>query len=215
MTDATNLFHKDLVALVADKNMEAVVSSLLSRSPDLKIRHFSFDIFVYPRRDPGCLNEAHDFLHPFRSVYRFALVMFDHEGCGRESVPAEMLADEVKLQLERSNWDGRAEVVILAPELEVWAWGDPSLLQEVIGWSEPMSLRDWLVERKLWLQDQSKPLRPKEALEAALRHVRKPRSSALYGELTRLVSLEGHTEPAFVRLTAALRRWFGSPAAQA
>ncbi len=42
--------------------------------------------------------------------------------------------------------------------------------------------------------------------------VYKPRSSAIYRELARSVSLKGHTEPAFLRLTAALQRWFGEPA---
>lgn len=209
MTEAGDLFYKDLVVLVADKNMEAVATSLLSRSQDLGIRHLSFDIFVHPRRDPGCLNEAHDFLHPFRSVYRFALVMFDHEGCGREEVPAEQLADEMKQRLEGSSWASRAEVVILDPELEVWAWSDSPDLPRIIGWSEPVSLREWLTEQGAWLSDRAKPQRPKEALETVLRFVRRPRSSALYGELARSVSLEGRTEPAFVRLTTALRRWFG------
>ena len=48
------------------------------------------------------------------------------------------------------------------------------------------------------------PPRPKEAMEAALRQVRKPRSSAIYLELAQRVSLRGHTEPAFQRFVHPL-----------
>jgi hypothetical protein len=56
--------------------------------------------------------------------------------------------------------------------------------------------------------NQAKPRRPKEALEAALREIRRPRSSALYSELATRVSLRGYDEPAFAALTATLQRWF-------
>ncbi|MGC8794699.1 MAG: methylation-associated defense system protein MAD4 [Bryobacteraceae bacterium] len=213
MTRAAAATRKDLILLVADKNMEAVMAGLLDRPQSLGIRSISFDIFVHPRRDPGCLTSADDFLRPFSSAYRYALVLFDHEGCGRESTPAETLADEVKTRLENAGWPGRTEVVVLAPELEVWAWTDSPHVARSLGWTDRTPpLREWLADRGYWPPEETKPAQPKAALEAALREVRKPRSSAIYGDLARSVSLKGHTEPAFLRLIHALQRWFSEPA---
>ena len=114
--------RRDLVVLVADKNIEAVMVGLLGRPQSLGIRAISFDVFVHPRRDPGCLTGADDFLRPFSSAYHYALVLFDHEGCGRELISPEALAGEVKARVEGVGWADRAEAVVLAPELEIWAW---------------------------------------------------------------------------------------------
>jgi hypothetical protein len=202
--------RKELVVLVADKNMEAVMAGLLGRPQSLSIRAISCDVFVHPRRDPGCLTGADDFLRPFSGAYRYALVLFDHEGCGRESNSPEALAAEVKARLEGAGWADRAEAVVLAPELEVWAWTDSPHVPRCLGWADRVPpLREWLAKTGYWQPDQTKPRQPKPAFEAALREVCKPRSSAIYGDLARSVSLKGHTEPAFLRLTQALQKWFG------
>lgn len=70
------------------------------------------------------------------------------------------------------------------------------------------SLRAWLETNGHWPTDAGKPPRPKKALEAALREVRKPRSSAIYRALAKSVSLGGHSEPSFLRFTQALQTWF-------
>jgi len=195
--------------LVADKNMEQAVHGLLRRPQALAIRQLIYDLFVHPRHDPGCLNEAHDFLRPLIGEYDRALVMFDHHGCGHEQEPPDTLADAVKDRLERNGWRGRAEVVVLAPELEVWVWSNSPHVDGCLGWAERQpTLRDWLAANHYWPADDPKPRRPKEAMEAALREARKPRSSAIYLELAERVSLHGHTELAFLRFTQALRRWF-------
>lgn len=205
--------RKDLIVLVADKNMEAVMAGLLDRPQALGIRAISFDIFVHPRRDPGCLTGADDFLRPFSSAYRYALVLFDHDGCGREAVPAGELAEEVKGRLKNAGWQDRAECVVIAPELEVWAWTASPHVARGLGWAgRTPSLREWLAEKGYWQPEDPKPAQPKVAFEAALREVRKPRSSAIYSDLARSVSLKGHTEPAFFRLTQTLQSWFGESA---
>jgi hypothetical protein len=202
---------RDLIVLVADKNMEATLVGLLKRPQSLGIAPVTYDLFVHPHRDPGCLNEADDFLSSLAGAYRYALVVFDHQGCGREGVPPDQLAEELKARLVRKGWRERAEVVVLAPELEVWAWSDSLHVPRCLGWADRSpSLREWLATTGRWPIAEAKPRRPKEALEAALREVRKPRSSAIYLELARTVSLQGHDEPAFLRLTQALRRWFGA-----
>ena len=72
----------DLVVLVADKDMEVTVSGLLARSQSLAMRTTSVDIYRHPQRDPGCRLRSADFLRSFSRQYRYALVMFDREGCG-------------------------------------------------------------------------------------------------------------------------------------
>jgi hypothetical protein len=54
-----------------------------------------------------------------------------------------------------------------------------------------------------------KPARPKEAVEGALRIVKKPISSSIYAELVRRVSLEHCVDPAFMKLKSNLQGWFG------
>jgi hypothetical protein len=47
-------------------------------------------------------------------------------------------------------------------------------------------------------------------METALREARKPRSSAIYLDLAGKISLRGHTEPAYLRFTQAVQRWFAA-----
>jgi hypothetical protein len=202
--------RRDLIVLVADKDMEAVVAGLLGRPQSFAIRSVEYDLFVHPRRDPGCLNEASEFLRSFCNTYGHALVLFDHEGCGREGTPPNELADLVREQLESAGWAGRSEAVVLAPELEVWIWTDSPHVARCLGWAHHAPpLRQWLEDSGYWTPGVTKPREPKASLEEALREVRKPRSSAIYGELARSVSLRGHNEPAFLRLAGTLRKWFG------
>ena len=201
---------KDLVVLVADKDTEYALKGILGRSASLRIRaDLQWDVFVHPRRDPGCLNEAHSFLQPYASAYRYAMVIFDHEGCGRDQEPATEIANEVRQRLEIHGWAGRAEAIVIAPELEVWVWTHSPHVAACLGWGAARpALRDWLQQQGHWPGECAKPPHPKEAMAAVLHEVRKPRSSAIYLALAEKVSLVGHQEPAFLRLAQALQRWF-------
>lgn len=199
---------KDLVVLVADKDMEYALRGLLERPQDLGIQAIEYDLFVHPRHDPGCLRESQDFLRPWSKTYHCALVMFDREGCGQEQESPHELADRVKEQLERNGWS-YCEAVVLAPELEVWVWSNSPHVEDCLGWAnrEP-SLRAWLATNGHWPVDVPKPPQPKKVLEAALREVGKPRSSAIYLALAKSVSPRRHSEPSFLRFTQALQEWF-------
>jgi len=199
---------KDLVVLVADKNMEYALKGLLSRPQALGIRPVEYEIAVHPRRDAGCLHEAHDILRRYLSACECALVLFDHQGCGQEQELPDRLADEVRSRLMQNGWL-KTEAVVLAPELEVWVWSNSPHVAECIGWgNRAPPLRQWLADQGHWPAGGLKPPEPREALEAALREAQKPRSSALYLALAQKVSLRGHEEPAFRRLTRALGAWF-------
>ena len=200
---------RDLIVLTADKDAEFALKGLLARPQALGIRLIAWDSYVHPRRDPGLVNEAHDFLRPFHQRHTHALVMFDQSGCGRDSEAPADLARDVEDRLAANGWRERAAVVILVPELEVWVWSNSPHVAACLGWGGASApLRAWLEGKGLWQSGTPKPADPKAALDAALRHVGKPRSSSLYQELASKVSLQGHTEPAFIALRTNLQRWF-------
>lgn len=201
--------RKDLVVLVADKNMEMAVRGLLSRHQSLHIRPISVDIFIHPERDPGCRLRSQDFLRPFRNRYDYALVMFDWEGCGSEQSPREELETGIKQQLSQSGWPQRAAVIVIAPELDIWVWSASPHVPEILGWSnKSQDLQAWLKENGFLSEHAAKPDEPKRALESVLRVARKPRSAAIYSSLAQRVSLKNCTDPAFLKLKKILGSWF-------
>ena len=82
------------------------------------------DFRTHPRRDSGCYNESHEFLRPFVRLYRFALVVFNREGSGREMMNRVEIERVVENRLSLSGWDERSATVVLDPELEIWVWSD-------------------------------------------------------------------------------------------
>jgi hypothetical protein len=207
----------DVVCLVADENMRQALLGMLSRHQALGIRQIRHDIPVHPLRDPGCRTRSPDFLQTYLHRASHALVLFDHEGCGRDPEPREAIEVEVEARLHRSGWGERAAVIVIDPELESWVWSDSPHVSTLLGWADRTpDLLTWLRqhENKYLDADHVKPARPKEAVEAVLRTVRQPRSSVLYRELARKVSLERCTDPAFGKLSATLQRWFAEESAR-
>ena len=90
---------KDLVALVADGQMEFALRGLLTRGRSLGFRDVTFDIYVHPGKDPGCRLRAHDFLRPFTQQYAHAVVIHDLEGCGRDAQPREAVESDIESRL--------------------------------------------------------------------------------------------------------------------
>ena len=206
---STDFPPKDLVCLVADKNMEASLRGLLSRFHSLQIRQVTCDLFVHPDRDPGCLLRSHDFLRPFASQYEHALVLLDQKGCGQEETEREVLEADIEGRLGNQGWADRGAAVVIAPELENWVWSDSPHVDRALGWEgRTVPLRSWLQEEGLLPAGFSKPSEPKRAVELVLRTVRTPRSSAIYLALAQSVSTERCTDPAFAKLRRCLREWF-------
>ena len=201
--------QKDLIALVADKNMEATLRSVLQRHKSLEIRQINFDILVHPHRDPGCLSNAHTLLQPFNQRYLFSLVMFDREGCGQEAkTNAELESGVEKILFER-GWPDRSCAITIDPELEAWVWKNSPHVSNALGWDNGIDkLYLWLKEKGHIEENEIYPKRPKEALEAALRNVKKPRSSSIYSELGSKLSLKKCADPSFLRLRTYLQSWF-------
>jgi hypothetical protein len=201
--------EKDLVILVADKNIEETIKELLQRPESFGIRSVHYAIYRHPHRDPGCLRESHDFLKIFIGQFSHALVIFDREGCGKEDLSRIELEHEVGQRLSESGWDEQAAAVILDPELESWVWARSPHVVTALGWSGDSSdLRSWLSDHGF--SGSPKPQRPKEAMEAVLRYAKKPRSSAIYAELARKVGLRHCVDPVFIRFRELLTAWFSS-----
>lgn len=200
---------KDLLILTADNNCRFALSGILTRTRSLRIRKITADFHVHPGKDPGTLRGAHEFLRPFARSHRHALVVMDREGSGKEEASREELEAEIERALSRAGWDNRGKAIVIDPELEIWVWNDSTHVDEILGWSaESPGLRPWLQQQEFWTGPSSKPNRPKEALEAALRHVRLPRSSAIYKNLAEKVGLSRCTDPSFEKLRKTLQDWF-------
>jgi hypothetical protein len=200
---------KDLICLVADKDIEYALRGLFNRPQRLGIRPIVYDIFPHPQRDPGCCNDAHHFLRPFVHSYKYALVLFDHQGSGRDAILPNTLQEQLEALLGQNGWPENKKVILLQPELETWVWSDSPQVDRCIGWEgRTPDLRSWLKQQKFVREGQIKPDAPKEALEQALQVVRKPRSSNIYRQIAETVSLNRCTDPSFLLLRQTLTSWF-------
>ena len=201
---------KDLVVLAADKNIQQVLGGLLERPQALDIRPIQFDVLVHPQHDPACALRGVEFLSNFSEQYRNGLLIFDHEGRGREERPYLELQEELNGQfVNNSEWGDQARALVLSPELEAWVWSDSPHVDEIAGWSgQQPTLRQWLVDRGWIQQTTDKPERPKEAFEAALRQARIPRSSSLYRNIAQAVSVNRCTDATFLEFKRLMREWF-------
>lgn len=197
---------RDLVVLVPDKNTEYVVRGALRREQSLGIRTVDFTVIVDPGRDGGVRRRGPQILRVERHQFAHAVLMFDYEGSGAEAVPADV---EAQLDAALSQvWDADAKAIVIEPEVDVWMWGAETHLREVVGWRSPPGIRDWLKLQAFAFDDQGKPERPKEALEAVFRRVQLARSSAHYEALAERISLTRCQDAAFLRLRGALTAWF-------
>lgn len=168
-----------------------------------------FDLYVHPERDPGCLLRAPDFLRPFANRYERALVLLDHDGCGRATEERSKLESDLEKRLAEAGWEERVAAIVISPELESWVWSDSPKVDLALGWEgKTPPLREWLREKSLLKAGAVKPFQPKRAVELALRTVYKPRSSAIYSEIAQEVSTERCIDPAFSKLRQHLREWF-------
>lgn len=205
MNEQFTIPKKDLVILVADKNMEAAIRGLLQRPEALGTRPLLADVFVHPYRDPGVLHGAQEFLAPLTARYAHALVIFDLQGCGREE-SAEDLSQEAQSRLDGVGWSQRSAVIVLDPELEIWVWSDSPHVPEALGVSS--NDLESLLRAKYRSEGQVKPNHPKKAMEEALLRSRTPRSSSIYFWLAQRVGVRRCSDPAFLRLKACLQQWF-------
>lgn len=198
---------KDIVFLVADKNAQFAMKGAMERPEALGIRPVEFEFRVHPGRDGGVRKSGPEVLALEYSRFQYGLLLMDYEGSGTDSPDAVALEAELDHRLQ-VKWQGKAKAIVIEPELDVWVWGSDNAVEEAIEWPTGASIRDWLQGRGFAFDANNKPNRPKEALEAALRLPRQPRSSALYQRIAGKISLRRCKDSAFARLRTQLTAWF-------
>jgi hypothetical protein len=205
---------RDLFVLVADLDAQNAVSALLMRHKSIRIRPIAFDadqdMLRYSGRDSGCCAKAVEILRGVLRTHQHSLVFFDKEGCGRDLESRKIIEDDIEERLFHSGWDERAKVIVFDPELEAWVWAQSHHVATELGWSTLQNLHDFLHADK-WLPDadDTKPLRPKEALEAALLKAQQSYSARRFRSLAEKVGrLDQCGDPSFAKFLATLRAWF-------
>ncbi|MEF8728458.1 MAG: hypothetical protein V5B34_09635 [Accumulibacter sp.] len=199
---------QDLVALVADKNMQFALQGALARPQALGVRSLTYAIRPHMGRDGGVRTTGADVLACDAGRFRHALMMLDFQGCGQEHETPLTLEARLDEQLQRV-WGVRAKAIVISPEVDVWLWGADNALHEVLQWQKATPIRDWLHAQGFDFDAQGKPRQPKEAMEAVCREQRLPRSSAIYEKIIGRISLQHCTDPTFQRLRKQLVTWFG------
>ena len=202
----------DLVVLVADKDLEEAVRALLTRTDDLELGSFRFEVRRHPNRDGGCRTGAANFLRPFLRRYRRSLVLFDRDGCGSDLSRVEIQGD-VETDLSRNGWAGRTKTVVIDPELEAWVWGDLPRTSRILGWGDDVAdLRRRLRSRSLWESRGTKPSDPKMAMRTAMECAppghRRKRSARIFHEIASSAAVDHCQDPAFNELKRTLQTWF-------
>jgi hypothetical protein len=207
----------DLLFFVADKNMAEAVAGLLERDQVHRIlgcRPFEFDSrrdikVAAGQNDPGLFVRANELLRPLAADYRHAVVIVDEEWDG--SPGADAIEQQLRAHLADAGWaEDAALALVVRPEADVWLWSDSPHSATALGWSSWTELRPALEEQGWLVSGQTKPMRPKEAADWALRHCgrRAPRSAALYRRVASKASVDRCADTALERLLNTLRSWF-------
>ncbi|MCV2459430.1 hypothetical protein OEB94_09170 [Streptomyces sp. ICN988] len=214
---------RELVFLVADKGMEAMIGAFLGRLDfprRLGCAPFDFnpktDIVRAGGHDPGLVKrEAGKILNLRRREYRRAIVVVDH---AYDNAPdPETIHRLISAQLD-GVWDC-FDVIVIDPELENWFWIDyPDLLKRVLLWTPKggdRTPRQVLEEAGLWEPGAAKPGDPKRAVEYLYEEgYTGDQNNGIFKRLARdLPSVRRCTDPSFQRLMARLAEWFPAPEA--
>ena len=200
--------RKDLYVLVADADMLQTILKILARPGSLGIHPIEYDVERHLQRDPGCRRQPLRYLRSVLSNYKYALVVFDRDGCG-DSASREEIQRTVELEMARNGWDGRSKAIVIEPELETWVWNGSDEVSGILGWdSNYGGLKAWLAGKGLFPDGATKPPDPKKAMKEALREKKQRASPALFHLLAGSSPLQGCNCPAFSELRDTLQAWF-------
>ena len=198
-----------LVVLTPDKDIQAVVESLLKKIPKTEtLSDFSYKIFVHTGRDPGILTKSHEFLRPFIRQYNYCIALLDFAGCGKEDIyTPEDIEKLIESNLSINGWEDRCIAVCIEPEIEQWLWAGEIHIRATVGWSKVESVKEWLQSKEFYYSETNKPVEPKTAFELLLRENNIPNSSSIFAEIASKASYKRCRERSFLKLIEKLRDW--------
>lgn len=202
----------DLAVIVADKNMQSALKGIFGRHQSLGIRPITWQINISSGRDGGVRRSGPEVLTLRRREANHGIIMLDWEGSGVEDEKGALAVD-LEAELDgrlRVDWEDQAKSIVIDPEVDAWVWGSDNAIRQSLS-CDIANLRGWLEGRGFAFHLNRKPVRPKEAIEDLMNHLRLPRSSSYYQQITSTISLEKCVDPAFLRLKATLQRWFPAP----
>ena len=134
--------RKDLVVLVADRDMEQALKGLFGRPEALAIRSIETDILIHPRHDPACARQGVAFLSNLSERYHHGLLMFDHEGSGREQEQATISGTALGQECTKGTGDsdnqlgfGVIDGLLLANVTTAAGSITPEFVDSLIEWS--------------------------------------------------------------------------------
>lgn len=208
---------RDLLVYVADGNMEEAVGGLLDRDG---VHHvigcapFVFDSRTDIRvakgqNDPGVYTRADALMRPFAGEYRHAVVIVDEEWDGSPGITA--IEARLRAHLIAAGWPAdQSLALVVSPEADVWLWSDSPHTATALGWASWDTLRPALEGAGHLAAEATKPARPKEAAEWALRQGPKriPRSSRIYREVSGKVSVRRCEDRSLTTFIGQLQTWF-------
>ena len=109
---------KDLVCVVADKQIKATISGLLDRPGALGIRPITKEILLHPEHDPGCCHRPTQILLGYRQTAEHALIILDHAWDGVPATSGADLESLIEEKLGHADMADWAIPVVIEPELE-------------------------------------------------------------------------------------------------
>lgn len=197
----------DLFILAADKNVEYALTGALERYQAMGTRKITFETKVHVGRDGGARTSGVEILALEKNNHSATLLVFDFEGSGSNEASSISLEQKIDLQLI-NKVGAMSKAIVINPEADIWIWGSDNILAQIFEWPLPTKIRPWLAEKGFTFDQNGKPDRPKEALEAMTVIHGKPRSSAIYKKIASRISLNNCVDPAFQRLQNTLKLWF-------
>jgi len=209
---------RDCVFFTADSTMKQALLGFLTRNDcfahyNLGTAPFAFDpnedLFSSATMDPGTYTTGEKMLKPFQKLHHHAILMLDADWDG--SPGAETIRTDLTERILASGWAADAfKVIVIEPELEAWIWQRNQRVAKVLKFGSVAEMVKAVQDANLaWPDEQAKPSRPKEALEAvATRRRGIGFSSAIHRSITATVSLTGCKDLAFLELRKTLQGWF-------
>jgi len=191
-----------LVVLVADKDAEVTIRVILSERyhslglPKLT-ENEDYKIIKHTGRDPGVFASGSDLIALLKSQFSHAMVILDQEWDG---TPGDSMA--IKQQLGdklRPIWGDQHLVVVPQPEIDAWIWAKNNTHVATslgAGWEQIMAIAQ---SHSWWIPGDSKPLRPKELLDAVVYKTKNQRhhTSGIFAQIAKQITLKNCVDPAF------------------